>query len=107
MVSVAYAEVPPQLNCRLRSATLDHHFAYFIAAMCVVRTVFDFDQGLVQCMQHQKKQKTANVTCEQMLVIVSDVRLLVGPLSCMSPFTSRQSHQVSPRISNDSFWGFG
>jgi len=28
-------------------------------------------------------------------VIVSDVRLLVGPPSCTSPFTSRQSHHVS------------
>ena len=28
-------------------------------------------------------------------MIVSDVRLLVGPPSCTSPFTSRQSHHVS------------
>ena len=36
-------------------------------------------------------------------MIVSDVRLLVGPPSCTSPFTPRQSHQVRsapvPRIS--------
>ena len=35
------------------------------------------------------------VTCEQVAVIVPDVRLLVGPPSCTSPFTSRQSHHVS------------
>ena len=38
---------------------------------------------------------TSPVTCEQVAVIVSDVRLLVGPPSCTSPLTSRRSHHVS------------
>ena len=44
---------------------------------------------------HDRALRHLRAGCQQVAVIVPDVRLLVGPPSCTSPFTSRQSHHVS------------
>ena len=44
---------------------------------------------------HDRALRHLRAGCQQVAVIVPDVRLLVGPPSCTSPFISRQSHHVS------------